>query len=73
MKLGGARPEAAVRHEAVKAVADRAAAKVIDQIRDYRKSGKSYSFIADKFNALGVVTARGGKWHHQTVKRYEQR
>ena len=73
VKLGGARPEAAARHEAVKAVADRAAAKVIDQIRDYRKSGKSYSFIADQFNALGVVTARGGKWHHQTVKRYEQR
>ena len=73
VKLGGARPEAAVRHEAVKAAADRAAAKVIDQIRDYRKSGKSYSFIAAQFNALGVVTARGGKWHHKTVKQYEER
>lgn len=73
VKLGGARPEAAVRHEAVKAAADRAAAKVIDQIRDYRKSGKSYSFIADQFNALGVATARGGKWHHKTVKQYEER
>ena len=73
VKLGGARPEAAVRHEAVKAAADRAAAKVIDQIRDYRKSGKSYSFIADQFNALGVATARGGKWYHKTVKQYEER
>ena len=73
VKLGGARPEAAVRHEAVKAVADRAAAKVIDQIRGYRKSGKSYSFIADQFNALGVATARGGKWYHKTVKQYEER
>ena len=73
VKLGGARPEAAVRHEAVKAAADRAAAKVIDQIRDYRKSGKSYSFIADQFNSLGVATARGGKWHHKTIKQYEER
>ena len=73
VKLGGARPEAAVRHEAVKDQADNFAKRVIDQILDYRKSGKSYRFIADQFNALGVVTAQGGRWHHQTVKRYEQR
>lgn len=73
VKLGGARPEAAVRHEAVKDQADDFAKRVIDQILDYRKSGKSYRFIADQFNALGVVTAQGGRWHHQTVKRYEQR
>ena len=73
VKLGGARPEAAVRHEAVKDQADDFAKRVIDQILDYRKSGKSYRFIAYQFNALGVVTAQGGRWHHQTVKRYEQR
>ena len=73
VKLGGARPEAAVRHEAVKDQADDFAKRVIDQILDYRQSGKSYRFIADQFNALGVVTAQGGRWHHQTVKRYEQR
>ena len=73
VKLGGTRPEAAVRHEAVKDQADNFAKRVIDQILDYRKSGKSYRFIADQFNALGVVTAQGGRWHHQTVKRYEQR
>jgi DNA invertase Pin-like site-specific DNA recombinase len=73
VKLGGARPEAAVRHQAVKDQADSFASRVIDQILDYRRSGKSYRFIADQFNALGVLTAQGGRWHHQTVQRYEQR
>ena len=40
VKLGGARPEAAVRHEAVKDQADNFAKRAIDQILDYRKSGK---------------------------------
>lgn len=73
IKLGGARPEAAVRHEAVKQQADGFAGRVIDQILDYRQSGKSYSFIAAQFNALGVTTAQGGKWHGRTVWNYEKR
>jgi len=73
VKLGGARPEAELRHQAVKEQADNFANRVIDQILDYRRSGKSYRFIADQFNALGVLTAQGGRWHHQTVQRYEQR
>lgn len=73
VKLGGARPEAVVRHQAVKEQADNFANRVIDQILDYRKSGKSYQFIADQFNALGVVTAQNGKWYGRTVWNYEQR
>ena len=73
VKLGGNRPNNQARHKAIKAMADQNAKRVINQIRDYRKLGKSYRFIADQFNALGVNTVQGGRWHHQTVRRYEQR
>jgi len=71
--LGGARPEANKRHEAVKKLADANAKRVMPIIVDARKLGKSFRDIAKVLNDLEVKTAKGGKWHHQTVKRYEQR
>jgi len=71
--LGGARPEANKRHEAVRKLADDYAKKVWPIIEDSRKSGKSFRGIARILNDLKVKTAKDGKWHHQTVQRYKQR
>lgn len=74
VKLGGARPEAATRHEAVKAKADANAQRVGQLIENFRKSGMTYKQIADQLNALDVVTAtRSGKWYDTTVRRYAKR
>jgi len=70
---GGARPEAEVRHKAVKKLADEQARKVQDIIKTYRKDKKSYHYIADEMNKLKIETARGGRWYGRTVQRYEQR
>ena len=72
-KYGGARPEAEVRHKAVKKLADEQARKVQDIIKTYRKAKASYSQIADIMNKLKIETARGGRWYGRTVQRYEQR
>ena len=66
VKLGGARPEAEVRHEAVRKLADDYAKKVWPIIEDSRKGGKSFRGIARILNDLKVKTAKDGKWHHQT-------
>ena len=73
MKLGGARPEAETRHEAVRAMANQNALRVSKFITDYRKAGKSYKYISDHLNELSVPTARGAKWHDTTVRRYDLR
>ena len=71
--LGGARPEANKRHEAVKKLADANAKRVMPIIVDSRKLGKSYKAIATLLNDLEVKTAKGGKWFASTVRNYDLR
>jgi DNA invertase Pin-like site-specific DNA recombinase len=67
--LGGRREGAEKRHAAVKAEADRNAARVIDLIRPLRyEAGQTLQQIADSLNSTGVVTPRGGKWYPASVK-----
>lgn len=73
VKLGGARPEAEKRHEAVRAMADQNALRVSKFITNYRKAGKSYRCIAEHLNELSVPTARGTRWYGGTVQRYDLR
>jgi DNA invertase Pin-like site-specific DNA recombinase len=73
VKLGGARPNNQARHEAVKAQADSRAKNVSQVIKDYRKTGKSYRYIAEQLNQLAVDTASGGKWYASTVRNYDLR
>lgn len=51
-----------------KAKAVEFAAKLLPLVAGYRDSGDSLAVIAGKLNALGVATARGGKWYAMTVK-----
>ena len=67
VKLGGARPEAEVRHQAVKDAADAHAQTIAPTITSMRKSGSTWGQIAERFNIMKVPTARGGKWYGQTV------
>jgi DNA invertase Pin-like site-specific DNA recombinase len=67
VKLGGARPEAEVRHQAVKDAADAHAQTIAPTITSMRKSGSTWNQIAERFNIMKVPTARGGKWYGQTV------
>jgi len=71
--LGGARPEAAVRHAAVKVVADGHADRVRSVIQSYRNNGSSYRSIAAHLNQLEIATARGGEWFASTVRNYDLR
>ena len=71
--LGGARPEANKRHEAVRKLADDNAKRVMPIIVDSRKLGKSYKAIATLLNDLEVKTAKGGKWFASTVRNYDLR
>ncbi len=71
--LGGARPEAAVRHAAVAQNADGHAQRVRPTIEAARQAGQTFREIADQLNAMGVATARGGRWHAMQVQRYAQR
>ena len=73
VKLGGARPEAEVRHEAVRKLADANAKRVMPIIVDSRKLGKSFRDIAKVLNDLEVKTAKGGRWHPSTVHNYANR
>ncbi len=55
--------------EGRKASADAHAAKVVPMIREYVDVlGLSLRATAEKLNALGFVTPRGGKWNAQAVK-----
>ena len=73
VKLGGARPEAQRRHDAVKAKADANAERVSSIILRSRNEGRSYRYIASELNRLGVKTARGEEWHAIQVQRYNKR
>jgi len=66
-KLGGSRPEAEVRHAAVKATADANAARVFLAIKSYRLAGATYRQVSEHINQLKVSTARGGSWFTSTV------
>lgn len=71
VKLGGARPEAEVRHEAVKAKSQANAERVRTILSNSRAAGMTYKGIAEELNKLGVATATGsGKWYDTTVRRY---
>ncbi len=52
-----------------KAIADANAAKVLPMIREFcEKQGLSLRATAEKLNAMGVTTPRGGAWQAQSVK-----
>jgi DNA invertase Pin-like site-specific DNA recombinase len=54
--------------QAVRASAERHAANVLPIIREAQRAGaRTLREIADALNARGVSTARGGRWHAQTV------
>jgi DNA invertase Pin-like site-specific DNA recombinase len=54
---------------ASKEVADAFAANVLPVVRDLQAAGVTASrAIADALNARGIRTARGGEWHHSTVR-----
>ena len=57
----------------IKELADQNALRVSKLIKDYRDAGKSYRYIAEQLNELGVATARAGKWYASTVRNYEKR
>jgi len=73
IKLGGNRPNNQARHVAVKKLVDQNALRVSNLIKGYRRSGKSYRYIAEQLNELSIATARGGKWFASTVRNYEKR
>ena len=73
VKLGGLRAKTRDRNIRWIEQADRRAEKVWPTIRDRRAAGATYQAIADELNALGVTTARGGKWYPTTVKNTETR
>lgn len=71
--FGGRRPEADKRHAAVRAEADRHAETVASVAGPMREAGRTLQEVADRLNALGIPTARGGNWHPSTVMRVMQR
>jgi DNA invertase Pin-like site-specific DNA recombinase len=72
-KLGGARPEQQKMHQANRDKANTNALRVENVIKLNRKNGNSYQTIAKILNEMKVETARGGKWHMGTVRRYDLR
>ena len=54
--------------EAVKVQADARAEQLADVVRGMREAGMSFAKMADRLNADGYLTARGGKWHPATVR-----
>jgi DNA invertase Pin-like site-specific DNA recombinase len=62
--------------EAIKSEADKRITDTIKElVLDYRVKGYSMAKIANKFNDLNMVTAKGGMWHgstvHNLIKRIE--
>jgi DNA invertase Pin-like site-specific DNA recombinase len=71
VKLGGIRSWEAVNTSASKrkASADHHAASVVPIIKEIRAAGiSSLEGIAQALQARGIRTARGGRWHAQTVR-----
>lgn len=73
VKLGGNRPNNQARHDAVKAMADQNALAVSQIIKDHRKAGKTYRYIAQQMNDLKISTAKNCQWHASTVRNYDLR
>jgi DNA invertase Pin-like site-specific DNA recombinase len=70
VKLGGPKLRQARKSAlgAVRANAERHAANVLPIIREVQRAGaRTLRDVADALNARGVSTARGGRWHAQTV------
>jgi DNA invertase Pin-like site-specific DNA recombinase len=70
VKLGGPKLRQARRIavQAVRASAERHAANVAPIIREIQRAGaQTLRDVAEALNARGVSTARGGRWHPQTV------
>ena len=60
-------------HQANREKANYHALMVENVIKLNRKDGNSYQTIAKILNEMKVDTARGGKWHMGTVRRYDLR
>lgn len=73
VKLGGYREGHKAHHDAIRQNADKVAQRVASTILSRRAVGATFQAIADELNALGVETARGGKWYGTTVRNYAQR
>jgi DNA invertase Pin-like site-specific DNA recombinase len=43
--------------------------EVVEAVRDLREAGKSPGAIADRLNAYGHKSLRGGRWHRTSVRR----
>jgi DNA invertase Pin-like site-specific DNA recombinase len=70
VKLGGPKLKQArkVAVETVQANARRHAANVLPVIREVQRAGAhTLRAVAEALNARGISTARGGRWHAQTV------
>ena len=46
---------------------------ILKSIKSNREAGKTYAWIADHLNELGVTTVNGRKWFPITVQRYAVR
>jgi DNA invertase Pin-like site-specific DNA recombinase len=70
VRLGGPKLRQARKSalEAVRSNAERHAANVLPIIREVQRAGaRTLRDVAEALNARGVATARGGRWHAQTV------
>ena len=72
-KLGGIRASQEASRAVTKQIADDNAKRVKPIISDMRVAGRSFSYIAEKLNEMGVATANGGRWYDTTVRRYALR
>lgn len=72
-KLGGIRANQEASRAVTKQIADDNAKRVKPIISDMRVAGRSFSYIAEKLNEMGVATANGGSWYDTTVRRYALR
>jgi len=72
-KLGGIRANQEASRAVTRQIADDNANRVKPIISDMRVAGRSFSYIAEKLNEMGVATANGGSWYDTTVRRYALR
>jgi DNA invertase Pin-like site-specific DNA recombinase len=72
-KYGGIRANQEASRAVTKQIADDNAKRVKPIISDMRVAGRSFSYIAEKLNEMGVATANGGRWYDTTVRRYALR
>jgi DNA invertase Pin-like site-specific DNA recombinase len=72
-KYGGIRANQEASRAVTKQIADDNAKRVKPIINDMRIAGRSFSYIAQKLNEMGVATANGGRWYDTTVRRYALR